>query len=1113
VSEEQDLDLAVWLRDLGLGRYRQAFCDAEVTLEILPELTDADLRELGLPLGPRKIVLKAIRDLAHPPVTTLAAEAAQAEAKQGAPLVTSQAERRQLTLMFVDLIGSTALTARLDPEDMCDVLRAYQNKVASEVARFEGHVAKYMGDGVLAYFGWPRAHEDEAERATRAGLAITAAVGRLSTPLGEPLAARIGIATGLVVVGDLVGEGSAQEEAVVGETPNLAARLQEVAGPGMVAVAADTRRLLGDVFELRELGPLRLKGFAHLVTGFQVLGEHPAGSRFEAQRPGRASPMVGRDQELALVRERWRQAAASEGQALLVVGDAGIGKSRLIYAALNAVAEDEHVALRYQCSPHHTGTALWPVVQQLKFAAGLLPTDTEAAKVDKLAGLLRSGAEEIDEAVQLIAPLLGIDVSARYPALELTPQQQRARTLAALVGQLLGLARCRPVLLVLEDAHWADPTTLELIGQTLDRIKNTQVLVLLTSRPDGEPRLSGHPHVTRLTLKRLGRGPTAAIITFLVGQHGLAPGVLHEIAARTDGVPLFVEELTKAVLEAGAAGKAAVPTSLNASLMARLDRVPGAKEVAQVAACLGREFGYPLLATVSRVPEPELRAALDQLRAAELVFVRGEPPDVIYTFKHALVRDAAYESLLRSRRSQLHARIAQVLEEHFPEVAQSEPELVARHFTWAGSCEKATAYWHKAGRRAMAGAATAEAIAHLTAGLQGLATLPESSAKGLLELDLQLALGGALAAGRGTGMPETGRAYMRAAALCRELSLAQPLYAALDGLVTYHRSRDELPAATVVGAELLDSACREGDAAAQIIAHMNNGIVCLARGELGAAAAHFRMALGLYDPARHGDLRLTYGYAPDVVCSGYLAWVLLSSGFMEQAVQKSEESLLQARKISDPLSLCFALHRAMGFHQLRADGDAVERAAEELSALAAKHGFVSYASYVELYRSWALARQGQTGASVESVWRALRALRDNKDVDFFPRTLAMAAEVLAGGGETAHALELVTEGLGRVIANEERWFEAELQRLWGQLLLASDPCQAERCYIRAIEVAREQGARLWELRAVTSLARLWRDQERQIEARDLLVPVHGWFTEGAETADLRAAKALLAELA
>src|SRR3954453_10109608 len=519
-------------------------------------------------------------------------------------------------------------------------------------------------------------------------------------------------------------EGEARERSVVGETPNLAARLQALAPPAGVVVAPATRRLLGSLFEIQELEGRPTRVLGEPVAGFAILGERAGTSRFEARGGHATLPMEGRGQELALVLERWRQIAAGEGQAVLLVGEAGIGKSRLARAVLDAIAGEEHVVFQYQCSSHHTGTALWPVARQLGFAAGLDPADTRRAKLEKLEALLHQGVGEVGEAAPLVAALLGIEAGDRYPVPDLTPQQRGARTLAVLVDQLLGLARRRPVLMVLEDAHWSDPTTLELMMLALNRIAGARGLMLLTSRPDSQPPLGGHPSVMRLTLNRLGRGPTEAIVTHLATDHVLPPEVLAEIAARTDGVPLFVEELTKAVLEAGSAGTGStVPASLHASLMARLDRVPGVKEVAQVAACIGREFAYPLLAAVSPLPEPGLRAALDRLPSAELVFARGEPPEAAYSFKHALVRDAAHESLLRTRRQELHARIVRVLEERFPATVDAEPELLARHGAEGGLAERAVDYWQRAGQRALARSATAEAVAHLSEGLRVLAAV------------------------------------------------------------------------------------------------------------------------------------------------------------------------------------------------------------------------------------------------------------------------------------------------------------------------------------------------------------------------------------------------------
>jgi class 3 adenylate cyclase/predicted ATPase len=1109
------VDIEGWLRGLGLERYAGSFRDNEIDAAVLPRLTDEHLKELGLPLGPRLKLLAAIATLCDG--TAPSAPAPGMPTPAGAAS-SPAAERRQLTVMFCDLVGSTALSGRLDPEEMQAVLRGYQNAVAGEILRFGGHVAKFMGDGVLAYFGWPRAHEDEAERAVRAGLIIAEAVGRLSTPVGERLAARIGIATGLVVVGDLVGEGAAREEAVVGETPNLAARLQEAAAPGAVMIADSTRQLLGEVFDLRELGPTWLKGFAHSVNGFEALGERPVDSRFEARRAGRPPPMVGRDQELALVLERWRQAAAGEGQAMLLVGEAGIGKSRLVQATLDAVAgREEHTALRYQCSPHHTGTALWPVARQLARAAGFEPADTEAARLDKLEALLRQGAEDVGEAAPLIAALLGIDAGARYPVPDVTPQKRRARTLAVLVEQLLGLARRRPVLMVLEDVHWIDPTTLELVGQVLDRIAGARVLMLLTSRPDSQPTLGGHPHVTRLTLNRLGRGPTEAIVTRLTGGRSLPPEVLGEIAARTDGVPLFVEELTKAVLEAGTAGpEAAVPVSLHDSLMARLDRVPEVKGVAQAAACLGREFAYPLLAAVAPVPEPELRAALDRLAAAELVFARGEPPEASYAFKHALVRDAAHESLLKARRRELHARIAEVLEERFPETAEAEPELLALHCAEAGLREKAVDHWLRAGWQALARSATAEAVAHLTRGLEALGGLPEGPGRQRRELGLQLALGQASLAARGLAAPDAGRAYARARELCRQLGDTTKLFPALYGQSVVHWQRAELAAAHDVGRELLRLAEEQGDAAARVVGHRILGAFLFQLARLAESRAHSESGLALYDPERDRSSRFVYAIDSRVVCLIWLAQALLALGYPEQARVRQGEALASARELAHPNTTAHALFCDWTFHQLLHERQEAQEQAEALIALATEQGLPLWLATGIVLRGWGLAADGRAEDGIAVILRGLADYRATGAELFAPHFLALLADAHWRAGQAAAGLSLLADALDRVAKGGPRWIEPELHRLKGELLLMlpeADTTEAEACFRHALAIAREHGARMLELRTAMSLARLWRDSGRAGEARELLAPVCEWFTEGFDTRDLREAKALVQELA
>lgn len=1098
------MDIAAWLESLGLEQYAQAFRKNDIDAEVLSRLTAEDLAALGVAsIGHRRKLLDAI---AHLHARETAAAAPAASRARGA-------ERRQITVMFADLVGSTALSVRLDPEEMREVLRTYQDAAAGEVARFGGHVAKFLGDGVLAYFGWPRAQEDEAERAIRAGLGIVEAVPRLATPAGRPLAARVGIATGLVVIGDLIGEGAAQEQAVVGETPNLAARLQEAAAPGTVVAADGSRRLLGEVFELHPLGPIRLKGFAHTMPAFHVLGERPAGSRFEAHRSGRLLPMLGRDQELALVLERWRRAAAGEGQAVQLVGEAGIGKSRLVRAVLDALEREEHAALRYQCSPLHTGTPLWPVARQLGLAAGLAPADGEAARLGKLETLLHQGAEDIGEAAPLLAAVLGIDAGGRYPALALTPQRQRARTLAVLIEQLLGFARRRPALMVLEDAHWSDPTTLELVEQALDQIAGARVLVLLTSRPDGEPALGGHPRVTRLSLNRLDRALTKAIVARLAGDQVLLPALLGEIVSRTDGVPLFVEELTKAVLEVGATGMGvAVPASLHASLMARLDRVPGVKEVAQVAACLGREFAYPVLAAVSPVSEPELRAALDRLVAAELVFARGERPEASYSFKHALVRDAAHESLLKARRQQIHAAVARVLEEHFPQTVDAEPELLARHYIEAGLAEQAVGHWHKAGQRALARSAIAEAVAQLTRGLELLAGLPTGRDRDRKELDLRIALGRAFISTKGWAAPEVAETYERARELCGEEAQHPQLLAALSGLQAHHLHRSGAGVGVKIAEELLRAAERQRHANVRATGHQILGLSLLFNGRLSSALAHLEQALALYDPADRAAVEDLARADIRVAGLCFTALILLWQGYADRALACGEEALAAAHELRHAFTTSQALYLTCWLHQVRGGSHVIRERAEAMMTLAAEHGLAAWSASATIFHGWAVADSGATEPGIAQMRRGLAAQQALGVQQHMPGLLGLLAGIYMKQDDPVEALKLVDDALARVERLDERWFEAELHRLRGEAILALSrdrSAEAEVSFRRAVEVAQRQDAKWWELRATTSLARLWAGQSKHHEAYKTLAAVYGWFTEGFDTLDLQEAKALL----
>src|SRR5271170_8234574 len=740
-----------WLGEIGLAQYADAFETNDIDTDLLTQIDDQVLKDIGVSSAGHRLRLRnAIAKLAPTSIT-------EAISEVPASTPPSEAERRQLTVMFCDLVGSTPLAARFDPEDLREVIGAYHRCVAETVAPFAGFVAKYMGDGVLVYFGYPQAHEDDAERAVRAGLAVVEAVGRLDLP--ERLRVRLGLASGLVVVGDLIGEGAAQERGVVGETPNLAARLQGLAEPGTLVIADGTRRQVGNLFELADLGPQPLAGFAEPQRAWRVLGESGEVSRFEALRSGE-TPLVGRDEEVDLLLRRWEQAKGGEGRVVLISGEPGIGKSRLTAALSERIDSEPHTRLRYFCSPHHQDSALHPFIVQLERAAGFARDDTVETKLGKLRALLAPGSRDDDD-ITLLNELLSLPNTAAD--LNLSPQRTREKLFEALLNQLEAKARQRPVLMVFEDAHWIDPTSRELLDLTVDRVRRLPVLLMITFRPEFQPPWSGRSHVTSMALNRLGERDGEALVQKLAGNAALTTDIVAEIVERTDGVPLFVEELTKAVLESAdqenrvatvlassPASALAIPATLHASLMSRLDRLgPLAQEIAQIGAVLGREFAYELIAPVVQRPERELQAGLDQLSDAGLLFCRGIAPHASYLFKHALVQDAAYSTLLRGRRQELHGRVAAALEAHFAGLVERQPELRAHHLTAAGNTERAVEQWLKAGQHAAARLAYVEAIAHFERGLGLLRSLPESPVRNGSEIELQLAMGLCLLTAKG----------------------------------------------------------------------------------------------------------------------------------------------------------------------------------------------------------------------------------------------------------------------------------------------------------------------------------------------------------------------------
>ena len=1100
------MDIAAWLQSLGLQRYEQVFRENRIEADLLPSLTVEDLKDLGVTLvGDRRRLLDAIAALG----SEIAGAPATAPPRDApAP---ADAERRQLTVMFCDLVGSTALAARLDPEDLREVIAAYHCAVAEVVAGFDGFVAKYMGDGVLVYFGYPRAHEDDAERAVRAGLGVIDAVGRLDIK-SVKFQARVGIATGLVVVGDLIGEGSAQEQSVVGETPNLAARLQALAEPDAVVIAAGTRRLVGDLFEYRDLGAVEVMGLAAPVPASQVLRPSVVASRFEALRGSALTPLIGRDEEIDLLLRRWARAKAGDGQVVLISGEPGLGKSRIVAALAERLYSKLHIRLRYFCSPYHQDSALYPFIDQLGRASGFARDDPPAARLEKLEAVL-ARTRPPDEDVAFLADLLSLPGSERHPLPNLSRQRKKERTLEALIRQLEGLARQQPVVMIFEDAHWIDPTSRELLDLSVERVGSLSVLLIVTFRPEFQSPWTGQPQVSMLALNRLDRRNRTALVEQIAGGKALPDGVIDQIADRTDGVPLFVEELTKSVLESGVS-LLGIPTTLHDSLMARLDRFASVRRVAQIGAAIGREFSYSLLRAVSRIPEDELQTGLDRLVTSELVFQRGTPPDAVYSFKHALVQDAAYGSLLRSSRQQLHAQIAEALETYSSGLMETQPEIFAQHYAEAGLIEKSAACWGKAGRRSAARSAMAEAAAQLQKGLDQLVLLPDTAQRQRQELELCSSLGAALMIVKGYAAPETGDTYARARALWEQLGSPSEFLHVPFGQFFYHVNRCDFDLARHLAEDLLRLSRAHNDSAGLVLGHTCSGRALLPTGRFASSRSHLERALALYDPISHRSLAHQVGIDPEVTSQLNLGIVLFSLGFPDQALASNSAAIAGARGLAHPPTLALGLGFGTILLSLVGDNTTLDDRVNELVAITTEQGFSLYRASGTILRGWVKVKNGDVteGMSLlRSGTTAYRAIGQEAWMPYFIGLLAAACEI---AGQIEEGLSLSDDAMQIADRTGELWFAAELNRHKGELLLRQGQSEAaEQLYHKALSIAREQEAKLWELRAAVGLARLRRDQGRRAEARDLLAPVYGWFTEGFDTPDLKEAKALLDQLA
>jgi TOMM system kinase/cyclase fusion protein len=1044
------------------------------------------------------------------------------------------AERRQLTVLFCDLVGSTALADQLDPEDFREVTVTYQTTCAEVIHRYDGHIAQYLGDGLLVYFGYPSAHEDDAQRAIHAGLDMLAALADLNRRLGQSydvrLQARVGIHTGLVVVGE-VGGGPQHGQLALGVTPNIAARIQAMATPESVVISGATYRLVQGYFVCQNLGEHTLPGVATPIALYQVLHASEARGRLEAARRS-LTPLVGREIDIALLQERWAQVQQGSGQAVLLSGEAGIGKSRLVRALIEQLAETPFTRLEYRCSPYHQHTALYPAVDLLQRSLRFDNTTSADEKIARLETLLHEHQLDLQEHVPLLASLLSLSPPAeRYPPLQMSPQQQRQRTLDMLLALTLARAEQQPVLFVVEDLHWIDPSTLEWLGLLIDQGPTARILTLMTCRPTFQAPWSGRAHVTSLTLNRLLPQQVAQMARTIVGAEVLPADLLDQIVAQTDGVPLFVEEVTRFVLasqrlhgraaeaSANALSAITIPMTLHDLLMARLDQMGVAKGTAQLAATIGREFGFALLHAVASVEEETLRQDLRRLVDAELLYQRGVGAQATYVFKHALIQEAAYTSLLRRTRQRYHQWIAEALEAQFSEVALAQPELVAHHYTEAGLLAQALPYWQRAGQQARERSAHAEAIAHLSKGLELLATLPASPERAQQELALYLTLGPSLIATRGWAAPEVEHTYAQAMTLGQQGKQTSQLFQALWGLASMHVVRAEPAKTREIGDQLLSQAQQQHDPVFFLAAYQVLGSAAFGLGEFTVAQRHFAQSRVFYDARQHRSHVALFGADYGVFCLTWGSQALWLLGYADQARTQSREVLTLAQGLSHPLSQTIALAYAAMLQQFCQDAHAVHDLTETMKILCTEHGFIYYLAWAMILQGWALVRQGHDAPGIAQMGHGLAALQGTGAKRSWAYYVALLAEAYGSSGAPIEGLRMLADAFEHVQHTGECWWEAELLRLKGKLLLQTAGGRRraaeapEACFRQALEVARWQQAKSLELRAAMSLSRLWQQQGKRDVARQLLSEVYAWFNEGLDTVDLQEARALLEQLA
>jgi class 3 adenylate cyclase/predicted ATPase len=1109
--------IAEWLESIGLAEYTQRFAENAIDLSTIRDLTDQDLKELGVLLGHRRKILRAIAEL---DVTTTIASTPPASKPERES--SDDAERCHLTVMFCNLVGSNALATRSDAEDMLRAVVSYRAAIGAVIGRYQGMIAQYMGDGVLAYFGYPVAHEDSAVLAVRASLEILDVVTSLGADVSTALQVRVGIATGTVVMNELLINEITAGNVIVGETPNLAERLQTLAEPGTALICASTRRLTGGYFDYRDLDSLSAKGFAQPISASQVLGMSGIESRFEAMHTSKLSPLFGREEEMDLLFRRWRQ-AQEQGRVVVLTGEPGIGKSRIAVALDERLKSESHITLHYFCSAHHTHSALSPFINQLQRAAGFRHTDSPEERLRKLDALLAQSTHD-PEHVAVLANLLSLPANDCYRLQDLTPQKRKEKTFAALLAQLDGSAARQPVLIIFEDVQWLDPTSLELLTAAVEHVPRLRALLLVTTRPEFTQPWPSYPHLTTIALTRLGRADGAALILRLTRGKTLPKEVMDHILAHTDGVPLFIEELTKMVLEGGLLREEdgafvlvrpvpslAIPTTLHASLSARLDRLSPVREVAQIGAVVGREFQYDLLRAVARLPSQRLDEALDQLVRSELIFCRGEIPYAIYTFKHALVRDAAYAGLLQSRRVHLHAATANALEQGFPDVLETQPEIVAYHYTQANSYEKALHYWYEAAKRSSARSAHKEAVGHLKQGLTQIPNIIDPTQRNKMELLLQTSLGNSLRTIQGWSTDSVKQAYTRALQLSKESGFDEPTFPAVFGLWFWNFVRASLGEAQALAERLINTAENVENSAYKVLAHEALGFTSFAKGRFAAAHAELEHSINSCEDSETAVYLDLSAQDPRVHARLYDGIVLWFLGHPDQALRICADARVYADASQYPFSEAMARSISLRVHQLRGDAAVVARQADAIIALCEENEFVHYLAMALILRGWASVEQGEFEKGIAEIQEGFEKERATGALLYEPYILGLLADAYIKNERYAQAFHFLDQARLRLDdENSERFYAAEIYRLLGETHMRSqDLDQAEHYIGKGLKVAREQKAKSLELRLCVSMYDLYELRQNGEKYRSQLSELYRSFTEGFDTADLVKAKARL----